>query len=138
MAFQRKGYTRAAKPEDIKAQKLGIEILIMKQIDRINELISNANVLSMQGSYFTARIVPRSIHALESMMTPTLTDTYKEEAEEYKKLLIGNGEETLNQIGVDGFVAKCNQWYALVCVELQEVGLFPIKEIEYEDDFNWE
>jgi len=115
-------------PEEIRAEKVTVNWLIMQNLNRINYILSIG--LAMAGesrlmSNVTAS-VRLSLRAIESLLVNDLDEKYYAEAEKLKKQLPTRLDST---IGVNNALMR---WYDLIVRQLVKVNLVPAKQVVFD------
>ncbi len=158
---------RVMKPESIRAESTSLSMLIIKQMDRLNELLTyefskkekwHEKTALLQGIY-------SGILVFESTMTPFLKgrEQYAPKAKALKLQLnqkyrvdILQGSKTIEigllerkweadrwwtvQSGIHKYLTIINEWYALLIQNLDAVNLLPLKRVDFyfEEGDLWE
>ena len=116
---------------DVKGDKFNIQLVIVKQLDRLGYLMTFGTVQADKSRdfYRNALSLWQSNFYIESLLTKFLSQKYRDQAPVLK-------EKTRELLKIfDGhdieFMDAWNQWFALLVNEMSLVGLLPIPEIDY-------
>ena len=116
---------------DVKGTKFNVQLVIIKQLDRLGYLMTfgTVNADKSRDFYRNALSLWQSNFYIESLLTKFLSDKYRDEAPALKlktrdllKIFDGHDIE---------FMDAWNQWFSLLVNEMSLVGLLPIPEIDY-------
>lgn len=115
-------------PEDIRTEKMTVNYLILRQMERVNQLLTFGVAGTGEhkdiGNVNTG--VKLGLRSIESMMKNNLPDDYFVEAAKLKTLSAG---VQLNAVSaIDNPISK---WYDLIVEQLPRIQLVPAKKKIY-------
>jgi len=126
------------RPEDIRSDKANLQWLILKQMDRVNYLMSvaQASKQDYQGRINLINGIESGLRCLESMLFPSLPETYFKRMKRIKaELKLKYKRIYSGPKGVKEYLTFLSDWYDLLVSQLGATGLLPTEEIDvYIDD----